>query len=670
MSLQEQVAQAFASGGLLGQLVPAITPRAGQQRMAQEVARTIEHGGVLVAEAGTGVGKTYAYLVPALLSGERTLISTATKALQDQLFNRDIPRILKALGTPVRAVLLKGRSSYLCLHRLGVARQLVHDMGPTERADLAQVVSWAQATASGDLAEIPTLEDNSAVIPWVTSTRENCLGGACAQAGVCHVNLARRAAMAADVVVINHHLFFADLKVRESGVAELLPSATTVVFDEAHQLNDVGVNFLASQWSGAQLESLCRDLSANGALLALGCANWRALVDELRHAEQRLRALCGSGTNVRLAWVGAAPEGVDARAWEQSLSDLVERLHALDAVLVPLQDYAPVLRALRERASALLQALEVFSESADAATVRWIECGRNLRLVQSPLTIADAMGALVMAPGSESEPSRRSWIFTSATLGHDAALSWFVQSCGVQGADVLHIESPFDYARQAVMHVPADFPQPSDPDHSASVALLTAQAVQVLGGRTLVLTTTLRAMRSIGAALQSYFTAQSGIEVLVQGMLSKRELIARFCQPPTPGRPGSVLVASASFWEGIDVVGEALQLVVIDKLPFAPPDDPLVQARAQALQAQGKKPFAHLHLPHAAIALKQGVGRLIRSETDCGGLLICDVRLTQKSYAKKILAALPPMAQADSYDAFLQALQALTRFSTTDLGRP
>ncbi len=660
MALTEVVAQAFEPGGSLACCVLEFSPRPGQTEMALAVAQTMDAGGVLVVEAGTGVGKTFAYLVPALLSGERVLLSTATKTLQDQLFGRDIPRLVDALGIVVRTAVLKGRGSYLCLHRLEGARQDLQAPHSALRRDLARVAHWAVTTRSGDLAELHQLDERSPVIPLVTSTRDNCLGAQCPQAQACHVNLARREAMAADVVVINHHLFFADLNIRESGVAELLPSVQCVVFDEAHQLNDIGVQFSGRQVSSHQLDGFGRDLERQGPQLALASAQWPQLVAELDARVAALRALFGTRhESTRVAWQDHAPAGVDAGAWQQVVADLHGVLQRCEMLLRSIEEASPELQNLCERASRLMAELDIFSHPLEPGFVRWLEVGTQVRLSQSPLDIAQTMQSRVL-PANDAEPgSRKSWIFTSATLGHDATLAHFLETCGLQGARVLQVQSPFDYATQAAVYVPQDMPKPNDLSHSDAVADLVAQAVRILGGRTLVLTTTLRAMRQIAAGLRDMIPVEAGIDVLLQGESSKRELTERFVRASALGGAGSVLVGSASFWEGIDVPGDALQLVVIDKLPFSPPGDPVVDARSKQMEAAGKNPFQHFHVPQAAIVLKQGAGRLNRRETDRGVLVVCDVRLSQMGYGRRILAALPPMRRLATADQFVETLNDL-----------
>jgi ATP-dependent DNA helicase DinG len=661
MSLDQMVRDAFAQDGVLSHAAEQFREREGQTQMALAVARTIDQGGVLVVEAGTGVGKTFSYLVPALLSGERVLLSTATKTLQDQLFGRDLPRLVEALGLPMRTALLKGRASYLCLHRLDLAR---HDASLPERGSvrtLAKIEQWSKATRTGDLAELPGLDERSPLIPLVTSTRENCLGAQCPQFKPCHVNLARREAMAADVVVINHHLFFADLAVRESGMAELLPTVRVVVFDEAHQLNETGVQFLGVQLGSGQALDFARDVLAAGLQQARGLADWQQLVGAVERGARELRLAVGKQwPGAKLRWAGASPEGVPADDWQAALDALQQAFGHAAQALDTMSELSPDFVRLHERAEQLAERATRFAQACPAESVRWVDVGTQLRLVESPLDIAEAVRTRVLkADATDPQEQGRAWVFTSATLGDDPKLRWFTEPCGLDDAEVLRVQSPFDYAHQAALYVPRAFPKPNDPAHSAQVAQLAARGAGVLGGRTLVLTTTLRALRTIGDALRQQFErleAGRRPEVLVQGELPKRVLMDRFREGASDGRAGCVLVASASFWEGFDAPGDALQLVVIDKLPFPPPNDPLVEARSQRLESQGRSAFSDYSLPEAAVALKQGAGRLIRRETDRGILVICDTRLVSMGYGRRLLAALPPMRRLDSEDAFDAAL--------------
>ncbi|MCI5069771.1 ATP-dependent DNA helicase [Acidovorax sp.] len=682
MSLVESVQEVFAPGGMLARADARFVPREGQTQMAMAVAQTIEAGGALVVEAGTGVGKTFAYLVPALLSGERVLLSTATKALQDQLFSRDLPLLAEVLGLPVRMALLKGRASYLCLHRMELARQDISAREPGVARVLSKVEEWSRRTQAGDLAELTGLDERSPVLPLVTSTRENCLGSACPKFRECHVHQARREALAADIVVINHHLFFADVAVRESGMAELLPTVRVVVFDEAHQISETGVQFLGLSLSTGQLMDFGKDMLAAGLQRARGMADWVGLANNVDLAARDLRLVVGelrAGTKLR--WTDEAPEGTQPEAWRAAIRRLALACAQGQAALDAVSETAPELERLYERGSELLARLAHFDGAGSPDAVRWLDVGSQLRLVESPLDIAEAMRTRLMAappqavgedgwPQAPAAGPGRSWIFTSATLGDDEKLSWFTERAGLQDAKILRVASPFDYASQAALYVPRHLPPPVDPSHSGALAQWISQAAAQLGGRTLVLTTTLKALRGIGDALHAQFAASGELEVLVQGEWPKRRLMQRFREGSAHGQPGCILVASATFWEGFDVPGDALQLVIIDKLPFPPPGDPLVEAYTQRIEKSGGKAFTSYALPEAAVALKQGAGRLIRRESDQGILVVGDTRLVTMGYGKRLLAALPPMRRLESPQEFDRALQALTRTSTTDLPCP
>ena len=679
MSLNELVARAFGPGGPLERKQPHFRPRTQQTAMAQAVAQAIGDHARLVVEAGTGVGKTFAYLVPALLSGERVLVSTATKALQDQLHGRDLPLLLRALALRLRTALLKGRASYLCRHRLQLARQ---DQAAGHAPELARIELWAQATQTGDLAELPGQDERSPVLALVTSTRDNCLGRGCPRFADCHVYQARRQALAADVLVINHHLFFADLDVRESGVARLLPSAGVVIFDEAHQLADIASQFLGQQFGTGQLHDLAQDLLAAGLRHARGLADWQGHAELLRQAARQWRLLAADHAAAalpgRLRWTGLAPDGWDAASWAGAMAGAVGALRTSLAALDEVAALAPDLARLHERTVDLLARLARFSAPGDAQCVRWLDMAGQPRLSEVPLDMAPALRALWQdppaEPGAWDEPVQppaaqaRSWVFTSATLGDDEQLRWFTETCGVDEARILRVDSPFDYARQAALYVPRQLPAATDPAHSEQLAHWVADAVMRLGGRTLVLTTSLRALQVVAGVLGQRLAAGCGIEVLVQGQAPKRRIMERFRAPPDAA--GYVLVGSASFWEGFDVPGDALQLLVIDKLPFPSPADPLVQAHGARLKQQGRSAFRDYALPIAAVALKQGAGRLIRSESDTGVLVVADQRLLRMGYGKRLLRALPAMRRLESQEEFDAALAALTRTSTTGCPHP
>ncbi|MCY4746537.1 ATP-dependent DNA helicase [Pelomonas sp. UHG3] len=652
--LAQAVEAAFDAGGPLAQLDRGYKPREPQLQMSRAVARALSRRQALVVEAGTGVGKTFAYLVPTLLAGSRALISTATKSLQDQLFLRDLPRLTQALRMPVRLALLKGRSSYLCLHRMKEAR--VSGEFPDRRTalSLARIERWALGTATGDFAEIDGLDERSPIIPIVSSSRENCLGQECPDWKACYVVKARREAMEADVVVVNHHLFFADMTLRDTGVAELLPSVEIAIFDEAHQLAEAGVQFLGTVLGTAALIDFARDLLAQGLAHARGVNDWQGLHAAIEKSARELRlaaagALATAGRELRgtlkLGWkeraaqpaFGAALAGV-AAACEQALE-----------ALTGVREAAPDFARLCERAQQLRDLARQFAAEPDPGDVRWIDISPHAaRLVESPLDIRDAMQQQLEGPP-------KAWVFTSATLGDDEGLTWFTEPAGLQDAEILRVGSPFDYPAHARLYVPRGFPKPAEPTHPASVALLASRLARALGGRTFVLTTTLRNLQTVADALRERFEeGGDAIAVLQQGALPKRVLLQRFID-----NPASVLVGSASFWEGIDVPGDALQCVVIDKLPFPPPNDPLVEARVQRLEAEGRNAFADYFIAEAAIALKQGAGRLIRTETDRGLLVVCDPRMAGMNYGRRLRAALPPMTPVANEAEALAWLQLL-----------
>ncbi len=649
-ALELAVDAAFASGGALARADANYVEREVQLRMALGVAQAIAARRALVVEAGTGVGKTFAYLVPTLLSGARALISTATKSLQDQLFLRDLPRLRKALQLPLTVALLKGRASYLCVHRLALARQEVHLPDRWEVRALARIEQWAGVTASGDLAEVDGLDERSSVIPLVTSSRENCLGSECPEYRGCHVMKARREAMAADLVVVNHHLFFADMSLRDTGVAELLPSVDVAVFDEAHQLTEAGVAFLGTTLGSAQVTDFARDLLGAGLQHARGLHPWQELAAHCERAARELRlAAAGPLREVRgtlkLRWEERAGHDAFAAALAGIEAACAAARKALDAVA----DSAPDFPKLLVRADELAAKAGQFTRRAPAGKVRWIDLTpHQARLVESPLDIRDALREqMALAP--------KAWIFTSATLGDDERLSWFTESAGLDDARTLRVGSPFDYAAHARLYIPAGFPKPSEAGHAVAVATLAARCARALGGRSFVLTTTLRALQAVGDRLREAFEANGDpIQVLVQGSAPKRQLLQQFLD-----RPASVLVGSQSFWEGIDVPGEALQCVLIDKLPFPPPNDPLVEARVKRLEAEGRNAFADYFVAEAAVSLKQGAGRLIRNETDRGLLVVCDPRMAGMNYGRRLREALPPMTRVGSEAEALAWLDSL-----------
>ena len=649
-ALSEAVTAAFGRGGALAQADEGHVEREVQLRMALGVAQAIEERSALVVEAGTGVGKTFAYLVPTLLSGARALVSTATKSLQDQLFLRDIPRLRDALQLPVTVALLKGRSSYLCLHRMNIARQSAELPDRWAVRTLAKVEQWSHSTVSGDLAELDGLDERSSVIPLITSSRENCLGAECPEFRQCHVVKARREAMVADVVVVNHHLFFADMALRDTGVAELLPSVEVALFDEAHQLTEAGVQFLGTTLGTAQVIDFARDMLGAGLQQARGLAPWQELAGACDRTARDLRiAAVGPLRELRgtlkLRW----SERAEREEFTAALVALCSACEAAQDGLKLVAEMSPDFVKLAERAGQLASLATQFGADAESGNVRWIDVSpHQARLVESPLDIRDALREQMAA-------APKAWVFTSATLGDDEQLSWFTESAGLGDARTLRLGSPFDYEANARLYVPKAIPKPNEPGHPGAVALLAARCARALGGRTFVLTTTLRALQSIGDALRAEFEAQGdSIQVLMQGQIPKRQLMQQFL-----AQPRSVLVGSQTFWEGIDVPGDALQCVLIDKLPFPPPNDPLVEARVKRLEEEGRNPFSDYFVAEAAVSLKQGAGRLIRSETDRGLLVVCDPRMAGMNYGKRLRQALPPMALVTSEAQALEWLSLL-----------
>jgi ATP-dependent DNA helicase DinG len=590
------------------------------------VLETIGDTGVLVAEAGTGTGKTFAYLVPALLAGGKVIVSTGTKTLQDQLFDRDLPAVRDALASGARLALLKGRANYVCHHRLDRAIAEARLDSREEAAQLRRIKAFAATSRTGDRADLADVPEDAPVWVHATSTRENCLGQECPRYSECFVFAARRDAQAADVVVINHHLFFADIALRAEGIAELLPACNTVILDEAHQLPDIARLFFGETFATAQAIELARDTRLE--LRAAG-GGAQDLDRDATVLERRARDL-------RLAFPEDAAKLSAAQAlriaeFEPALAALDGAVSALRSPLAAQAERSEGLASCARRAEDLAARLVRWREADAAELVRWVEVfGHSAQLHVTPLSPGE-----IFRRQMDDHP--RAWIFTSATLAVGDDFSHFKRELGIDAAQSRRWESPFDFARQALLFVPQGLPQPNDPGHTAAVIDAAYPVLRAAGGGAFLLFTTLRALRRAEELLAGRLAAD-GLPLLVQGSGSRSELLERF-----RALGNAVLLGSASFWEGVDVRGDALSVVVIDKLPFAPPDDPVLAARIDALRARGGNPFSELQLPQAILQLKQGAGRLIRDETDRGVLVLCDPRLFTRSYGRLVRASLPPM---------------------------
>lgn len=619
--------QVFAKDGILAKHIEAYSERTQQLEMALAISDAIEHNTQLIAEAGTGTGKTFAYLVPALLTGGKVIISTGTKNLQDQLYSRDLPNIRDALKVPVTVAMLKGRANYVCLYHLARAEQEGRFASREDAKYVHVIKTFAENTKTGDKSELNSVPENAMIWASVTSTRDNCLGSDCAYYKECFVMEARKQALAADVVVVNHHLFFADVMLRDEGVAELLPSANTVIFDEAHQLPEVAGLFFGEDVSTSQLHELAQDCTAAHLTLAKDCVELGKAIPLLEKAAKDFRLI--------FAYEGSrlpVQKALALKGFEGAYQHMQSQLQALMAVLETQAARDPLLEKCWQRSEALYDLFSRWQSAENNNLVRWVEVfTHSVQLHATPLSVAEGFGKQLNA-----QP--RAWIFTSATLAVKSDFSHYIAQMGLQSAKTGYWESPFNYQEQALLYVPPDMPDPNSPSYTTCVVAAALPVLQASGGRAFVLSTSLRAMREIHALLKEEFSA-NGIEspLLLQGESSRTELLDRFRK-----LGNAVLVGSQSFWEGVDVRGEALSVVIIDKLPFAPPDDPVLSARVDKLNAEGKNAFMEYQLPYSVITLKQGAGRLIRDENDRGVLMICDPRLISKSYGKRIWQSLPP----------------------------
>lgn len=624
---RNQIAFLFSPDGALAKHIPNFRSRPQQLEMAQAIAEAISTNRQLITEAGTGTGKTYAYLVPALLAGGKVVISTGTKNLQDQLYQRDLPTVRDAIKVPVSTALLKGRSNYLCHHHLERAQS---DGRFTTREDarhLARIVKFAGITQTGDKSEASNVPETAPVWMQVTSTRDNCLGQECPHHKNCFVLKARKEAMRADVVVVNHHLFFADLMLRDEGLAELLPACNTVIFDEAHQLPETASLFFGESISTSQLTELARDTRLEAANSAKDFTALPAATDALDKAARDLRLAFKQNEGRMNAsamenWPG----------WTDAILALEDRLQQLNKLLQQQAERSEELENCWQRGQALAQKIMEWQDLQQVGKVRWLEIfHHSVQLNTTPLSIAE-----IFADQIKGHP--RAWIFTSATLSVKQDFSHYQSEMGLPDAQTACWESPFNYPEHALLYVPRNMPDPNHPDYTEAVIKATLPLIEASNGRAFLLFTSLRAMQRAHDILMAQLERnQIEFPLMLQGEGSRNELLDRFRQ-----HGNAILLGSQSFWEGVDVRGEALSLVVIDKLPFASPDDPVLAARLAQITRQGRNAFMEYQLPRTVINLKQGAGRLIRDETDRGVLMICDPRLISKSYGKRIWQSLPP----------------------------
>ncbi|NEX16298.1 MAG: helicase [Halochromatium sp.] len=628
---------ALAAEGPLAGRLEQFHPRPQQQAMAERVAAILETGGALICEAGTGTGKTFAYLLPALLSGRKTVISTGTRNLQDQLFQRDIPLIREALGAPVEIALLKGRANYLCRYRLELAIEEPTGYRQEVRTHLQQVRDWSSHTLQGDIAELP-IPENDPVWPVVTSTADNCLGQGCPLFNDCHLLEARRRAQAAEIVVVNHHLLCADLALRDEGFGEVLPAADVFIIDEAHQLPEVAASFFGISISARQLIELARDVAASDRREAGDVPELPIACNALQQAVAELRLSLSQDLGYedrRGPWQQIA----EAQRVQVALDGLGEALEVLAATLEPIADRSRGLEqaaarvtAMRARLERLLADEPASEHGSEPNRVRWFDLqGRSFRLHQTPLDVSEVFR-------EQRRRQQAAWVFTSATLAVGHSFTHFASRVGCEDAVTAQWDSPFDYAQQALLYCPPGMAEPSHPGYTAQVIEVAHAVLRLSQGRAFLLFTSHRALREAAAQLESSLD----YPLLVQGSAPRAELIERFRQ-----FGNAVLLGTSSFWEGVDVRGEALSCVIIDKLPFSSPADPILQARADALKRQGGNPFRDFQLPQAVIALKQGAGRLIRDHQDRGLLVVCDPRLNSRSYGRIFLNSLPPMRRSD-----------------------
>ena len=614
----------LGADGPVAAAIEGFRPRSAQQAMAQSIADALQAGESLVTEAGTGTGKTFAYLAPVLLAGDQAIVSTGTRTLQDQLYHRDLPQMCKALAVPVAGALLKGRANYLCRYRLARCETGGTFTSRRDAGHLVRIGEWARQTVSGDIGELGAVPERSPVWYQVTSTTDNCLGQECPDYNDCYLVKARRRAQEADLVVVNHHLLCADLALKDQGVGQLLSAdAGVVVIDEAHQLPDTASLFFSTTLSGRQLLELASD-SRSEALSGAGESHeLLQLADQLEKATQELRLAFGQDSR-RAAWHTVA----QSAHITASVADLQARLATLISALASVAERSKGLENCARRGQELGRQLDFLSATDDSDTVRWFETrSRGFALNATPLDIATPFSEGMAQQGG-------AWIFTSATLSVSGDFKHFRNRMGLADVAGQCWPSPFAFAEQALLYQPTGLPEPRDSGYTEAVLAAALPVIRASGGRTFFLFTSHRALQLAAGWLQERLE----FPLLVQGQAPRGEMLQRFRE-----LGNAVLLGTGSFWEGVDVKGAALSCVIIDKLPFATPDDPVLQARMHACERQGGRPFFELQIPQAVIALKQGAGRLIRDAADTGVLMLCDPRLISKGYGRIFMNSLPSM---------------------------
>jgi len=628
-------AKALDAGGPFEAVLPGFAPRDEQLQLAAAIEHTISSGGTLVAEAGTGIGKTLSYLVPVLESCERTIISTGTKTLQDQLYFRDLPIVKKALGSTLKTALLKGRANYLCLYRMEQARTEGRLPSRDSVSELEDIRQWVPVTEDGDLSISSVIAEDSELWPLVTSTAENCLGSDCPRFEECFVVRARREAQEADVVVVNHHLLFADMAIKQSGFGEVLPGAAVFIVDEAHQAPETASQFFSTSLSSRQISDLCSDILAEASETSGGLATVRSEVAHCRQTLKEFQAACADSLDDRGTW----QEMLDQAAVREALQLLDAAIVALKPVVDPLNGASKGMDACIQRFAEILAHFDHLDKPVPETEVRWFERrGRGVAIHTTPLDVSSVFSSF-------REQLDAAWVFTSATLSVNGKFDHFVQQLGLQEADTLNLDSPFDYQNHALMWLPEGLPEPREQSFVPELLQQVRPVLEASKGRAFMLFTSHRALRQAAELL----AGKTAHPLFVQGEMPRSMLLEKFRESGD-----GILLGSASFWGGVDVMGEALSLVIIDKLPFAPPNDPVMVARSNELRQHGGNPFMELFLPQAVIALKQGAGRLIRDVNDRGVLVICDRRLRTKGYGSIFLESLPPMQQTAERDQVVE----------------